>query len=752
MTKPIFAALSIVVLVISILAMYFAHERKEKIANVTVKLLGATVVAIFLTAMEMVTNDANIMIVARSMFYISMDWLCFLFMKFCVEYAGLQVKLKVFDRIMTVVLMIDSVLMAVNHFTEFAAEFIVFSVDEENFVGADFFAYYYVHLVLCYLPLLIGIILLLIETIKAPDMYKRKYWNILVACVVAVVADAIFLAVGWYIDISVYVIGLSDFAVIYFVFSYVPKSLKRDIQGRILDNMQDLVIIFDNEDICVYANGRLKEKGIDTIMTLEEVKDILRDGFNEQKLFMFAEDGKNRLYNPDFRELKDSKGRYMGCFYVLHDVTEEKEMQREQYILANFDQLTGIYNRNKFNEAATEFMEAAPNEKYLIICSDIRHFKTLNDMFGQRIGDEVLKLIAQGLRTNDTGNYVYGRIGSDNFAMCIAEKDFRMDFFLVETKKYVSLNYLQYSIVNHIGFYRVEDIHMSVTTMCDRAMMAINNIRGDYHQKIAFYDDRLRDRYVREQEIIRAFEAAFDDESFVVFLQPQYNTATHRVSSAEALVRWKNGKGGYVSPAEFVPVLEARGLITRLDIYVWNLVAGLLRKWKSEGRNDIAVSVNISPKDFFYADLYEIFSGIVDGYGISPKNLRLEITESAFVVDFDKQMETIEKLRKKGFLIEMDDFGKGYSSLNSLKDIPVDIIKLDMAFMSDSDKYGRGRDIVDMVVQMAKRLKMPVIAEGVENEEQLKFLSEVGCHLIQGYYYSRPIPIEEFESKYRDFY
>ena len=162
MTKPIFAALSIVVLVISILAMYFAHERKEKIAKVTVKLLGATVVAIFLTAMEMVTNDANIMIVARSMFYISMDWLCFLFMKFCVEYAGLQVKLKVFDRIMAAVLMIDSVLMAVNHFTEFASEFIVFSVDEENFVGADFFAYYYVHLVLCYLPLLIGIILLLI--------------------------------------------------------------------------------------------------------------------------------------------------------------------------------------------------------------------------------------------------------------------------------------------------------------------------------------------------------------------------------------------------------------------------------------------------------------------------------------------------------------------------------------------------------------------------------------------------------------
>jgi len=281
--------------------------------------------------------------------------------------------------------------------------------------------------------------------------------------------------------------------------------------------------------------------------------------------------------------------------------------------------------------------------------------------------------------------------------------------------------------------------------MCDRAMVALSEIRGTYQSVVSYYDEAMEIKRRHDQEILEDIQNAFDDDQFVIYLQPQINHRTQEIVGTEALVRWMHPKKGLLAPSEFIPLLEKRGMISMLDKHVWELACRQLKKWKDEGKSDLSISVNISTKDFYYEDLYEVFTGLIEKYQISEQNLKLEITESAFAIDEVKQIETVEKLQKAGFIIEMDDFGSGYSSLNTLKNTPVDIIKMDMAFMSGKDIYKRGADILQMIVAMAKKLNMPIIAEGVETLEQAEFLSGIGCDIIQGYFYEKPCSVEEFE-------
>ncbi len=753
MTKNLFAILCLVVLVIMFAGFFVSYKRKEEIRKPLLNLITISMWVVLISIIEMLTSSFVVMKIMRTCFYVAMDWICLYILLFCSEYAKIRVKKRtIIDRIYAGVLGVDSLMLFFNLIVPIAVKFTLVQTETDTFLQAEQGILYDVHLVLCYLMLLKAFYSLIKSLIKAPGVYRIRYITTLITLLAVVALDAWFLTVGWFIDISILLFGLAELIIVYFTFFFVPQVLKHGIQERVFEQMKDCVVIFDDDNICVYANNKFEPYGVQATITKDDCDEIIKKLLNGHKYFSINSEGTEKYFSPNFNTLFDRKNTYMGCFYVLRDITEETEHQKEQHRLSNHDTLTGLYNRNYFTERATDFMHDNPDEQYLLVCSDIRHFKTLNDMFGVRIGDEVLKAIANGLITNDKGNMIYGRIGDDSFALCIPEKEFHLEFLVSESKRLLKLSYLSYAIINHIGIYRVEDIDIPVSTMCDRAMMAINNIRSDFQTKVAYYDDSLRNKFVREQEIVSNFESAFEDDSFVIFLQPQYNIKSHRVTGAEALVRWKDGKDGFISPGEFIPVLENHGLITRLDIYVWNLVAELLRKWKNEGRDALAISVNISPKDFYYADLYEVFTGLTESYGISPKNLRLEITESAFAMDFEKQQETVERLQKAGFLIEMDDFGKGYSSLNSLKDTPVDILKLDIDFLKGKDKYNRGAGIISTVVKMADGLHMPVIAEGVETKAQCDFLQEVGCDIIQGYYYSKPMSVSDFENKIRDFY
>ena len=286
-----------------------------------------------------------------------------------------------------------------------------------------------------------------------------------------------------------------------------------------------------------------------------------------------------------------------------------------------------------------------------------------------------------------------------------------------------------------------------VSIMCDKANLASETIKNEYKSNIAYYTERLFESSIEERRIIGEFERAISNNEFEMYLQPQVDSSGN-LYGAEALVRWQHPERGLLSPAIFIDVLEKTGFIYKLDRYMWDKAAKKLGEWKKEGKDQYHISVNISTKDFYLVDVYETFVGLVDKYDIDPVNLNIEITETTLMSDFDKNMGIIRLLQNYGFNIEIDDFGSGYSSLNMLKDISADVLKIDMGFLRASENEAKGLDILESIITLAGKLGMKVITEGVETKKQLYMLVEMGCDMYQGYYFSKPIPVDEFEKKY----
>ena len=277
--------------------------------------------------------------------------------------------------------------------------------------------------------------------------------------------------------------------------------------------------------------------------------------------------------------------------------------------------------------------------------------------------------------------------------------------------------------------------------------MAIETIKGGYHQKVAYYDDLLRDSALREQELSAELLEALKEEQIKIYLQPQV-VSDGSVPGAEVLVRWEHPERGLLMPSSFVEMFERNGMIAKLDQYVWEQACRQLQKWERCGHGDIYLSVNISPKDFYYLDIYKIFTELIGKYKIAPSNLKLEITETTVMENLEEQLALIKRLRAAGFIVEMDDFGSGYSSLNMLKDICVDVLKIDMAFLKKGEDEERGRNILCTIIELSNKLDMPVIMEGVETKEQVQFLTEMGCHIFQGFYFAKPMSVSQFEKTY----
>lgn len=311
---------------------------------------------------------------------------------------------------------------------------------------------------------------------------------------------------------------------------------------------------------------------------------------------------------------------------------------------------------------------------------------------------------------------IAARINSDRFAMLIPKKSFSVDMILSIIHR--MQDYFKDSSFHlHIftGVYDINDLEEPVSIMCDKANLASETIKNEYKSNIAYYTERLFESSIEERRIIGEFERAISNNEFEMYLQPQVDSSGN-LYGAEALVRWQHPERGLLSPAIFIDVLEKTGFIYKLDRYMWDKAAKKLGEWKKEGKDQYHISVNISTKDFYLVDVYETFVGLVDKYDIDPVNLNIEITETTLMSDFDKNMGIIRLLQNYGFNIEIDDFGSGYSSLNMLKDISADVLKIDMGFLRASENEAKGLDILESIITLAGKLGMKVITEGVETK------------------------------------
>ena len=417
------------------------------------------------------------------------------------------------------------------------------------------------------------------------------------------------------------------------------------------------------------------------------------------------------------------------------------ERQSEKARIAEVDGLTGLSTLAAFCHKVTETVKDRPAGSYVIVRWDIDRFKIYKDIYGANGGDDLIRYIGQ--RYQERPEWYSCHVGTDHFLHLVPIALFNPEETSQTIQDWLNQSKNKYTFVPRIGVYVVDDPELDANIMCDRAQLALLTLKGNYQKNVAYYDHSIRKKLREEQELIGDMEVALEEGQFHVYLQPQYNHSDGNIVGAEALVRWFHPTKGLIPPGAFIPVFERSGFINKLDTYMWEQVCCLLRQWIDQGRDVVPISVNISRVDIADSGLLVTLNNIVEKYRIPETLLRLEITESAYMDNPEQLITMVNRLRERGFLVEMDDFGSGYSSLNMLKNVPVDVLKLDMKFLSSIDE--RGGNILNSVVRMAHWLDLPVIAEGVETLAQADYLHSVGCQVMQGYYYARPMPVDKFE-------
>ncbi len=748
------------ILTVEILLLGVCALKAAKITGKIARIVFAFEVLSFFTGIMFViyifSTDIIVMTVLKGIVLACFDWLVILMMDFTQNYTETFKGIKIIKLIMVAYSVIDSVLLITNVWTQWVFNITKVKGDIISSQYAESGFIFKFHYLYNYIFISFILIAYVVKIIKSSRFYRFRYAVIFCSILIAFILDFITVRINSVYDISVASFGIMAIFIYYFSLKYVPNELIENTLSLIIKDMNSGIICFDNSGRCIYCNELVK-----SIYKVTDKFSELEDSYNEwinktadsRKDTMEFEvpienNDQRKIYEIIYKRIYDDKENFVCDYFMINDRTKEIEsFEREKY-KASHDSLTGLLNREQFYIDTYECIHKNKDTKYCMVCSNIKDFKFINELFGLKKGNEVLKKQADLIKNYIKEDSLTARLQSDRFAMCMPVDRFKEEFILSSIEE-MQKEFANSSFRLHVfvGVYYIEDLEEPVNIMCDKASIARDTIKNDYQSCIAYYNEDLLERSIEERRIIGEFERALVNEEFVMFLQPQVDNSGY-AHGAEALVRWQHPERGLLSPAVFIDVLEKAGLIYKLDRYMWEKAADKLSRWKGTPMERYHISVNISTKDFYLIDVYETFTGLVEKYDIKPEKLKLEITETALMSDLEKNMEIIRRLQKYGFLIEIDDFGSGYSSLNMLKDISADILKIDMGFLRETENEIKGRDILESIITLAGKLGMEVITEGVETSAQLSMLTEMGCNLFQGYYFSRPVPVEEFERKY----
>ena len=413
------------------------------------------------------------------------------------------------------------------------------------------------------------------------------------------------------------------------------------------------------------------------------------------------------------------------------------------------NKLTGLFARNPFFTQTETFLRVNETAagKYCLVAIDIEHFKLFNEWYGQVAGDKLLREIGAHLnKMRQEFGGIAGYMGGDDFVIVLPNDEKVLENLKCRITGFVRAYGGHTGFLPAFGFYVIDDISLSASQMYDRAILAQETVKGNYAVRCAYYSSDMKTRLENNHVLLAEVQAGLERDEFIYYLQPKCNLNTGKIVGLESLVRWKHPEKGIVAPGYFIPVMESNGLITELDMKVWEQVCQTLQDWIKSGHKVIPISVNVSSVDIYAIDVVEHFKNLVRKYGLPPEYVELEITESAYVEEYKVITGVAEALRNAGFTVLMDDFGSGYSSLNMLKDVNVDVLKIDMKFLKmDENTMDKGMGILEAVTRMANIMGLRMIAEGVETEDQINYLLNMGCIYGQGYFFYKPLPVEEIK-------
>lgn len=683
-------------------------------------------------------------------YYASVHWILVFLVDFTFAITDRSVKspfLRIFHRVWGVFLIADSVSLLLNVFFEHA-----FSLSAESGVvcwSAVYHPFFYAHLVFSYILVAIVIAELTVATIKTNRFYRFKYLVLLVSFAAIIFINCFFVFSDSKLDYSILTYAFFSVYSTYYTFYSMPRKIEISIQKLISDNINSGIICCDSTKKIIYANKTAKETFPDLNFFADGISDFF-SGNNDTltKRINVQKKGRHSTFSVQFQNIRDSRNEKIGAFISFSDITDELRQISDELYRSTHDILTGLFNRETFFKKAEELIQKDPLTPRYMIATNIKNFKLLNDLYGSNFGDEILKLQARLLGTLQKNDTLIGRISGDKFAILIQKANFDPAKSASYTEKIESfMATVNYKLNALLGIYEISDTNEKPSLMFDKANLAIKGINERYSLSVAYYNLELLEKIRTENAIVRSFEKTLADGRFKIYLQPQVRCSDEKLTGAEALVRWITPEGEILYPTSFIDVLERAGFLYKLDKYIWTEAAKTLSEWKERGI-DYHIAVNISPRDFYYLDIFTFFTDLVKAYDIDPSKLKLEVTETIFLEKSNFHAEILRKLKNAGFCIEMDDFGSGYSSLKMLRNIDIDVLKIDMEFVQKTENKERSEIILSSIVQMAKELDITIIVEGIEDEQQAEYLKSIGCDLFQGFLYSKPVPLSTFCETY----
>ena len=537
-------------------------------------------------------------------------------------------------------------------------------------------------------------------------------------------------------------------------------EINRDALGVILEDQYDVIFAENGKEALTQMEAHKHELSIVLldlmmpVMTGFEVLEHVRKDEELRRIPIIV------LTAEKSAELQSLQLGAVDFIAKPFDVTEiilarvgriiELSEGRQLISAAENDSLTGLYSRNFFFEYANRLYQYRTHGAMDAIVINIEQFHIINALHGRDFGDDVLKIIGDEIRSFLTSTVgIASRFEADRFDIyCVRQADYQHVLDRLQARA----NNISNSVNIHLrmgvmhGHEGVEPVQLF-----DRARAACNMVRGDYQNPLMIYDEEMRMRELRNQRLLNDLQTAVLERHFQVYYQPKYDIQCDppRLASAEALIRWRHPELGMISPGDFIPLFEGNGLIGVVDSFVWSEAARQIARWREQFGMELPVSVNLSRSDVYDPTLVDRLVSLVEENHLDYKSFKLEVTESAYTDNAKRVLDVIRRLREKGFAIEMDDFGSGYSSLNMLSDMPIDVLKMDMKFIRNIETSETDRRLVMLILDIAKYLQVDVVAEGVETEGQLNILRAGKCDLVQGYYFSRPLPPEEFEALIR---
>ena len=746
-------------LIIALLICFiFAKKTKKSVGNIVAFLIFSMALPVIGNLIIIISTDQLASNAGYYIYFLGMDAAVYSIWRFTKSYCEMGKTKPGLEALILALFGLDVVHYILNPFfgLSFSTESIL--VDGRAYYRLIPHVGQFYHRVICYGLFLVILIIFAVKTKKATKIFAEKYGIILFSMTATASIETYYIFSRQPLDLSMFGFGLFGLLVYFFALRYRPMKLLDQMLAGYASDTSEALFFFDENGVCIWTNGPGRRLIGVTEDNYKDVKtnlgflfgDIDYDADEWLKDVTLGSGDETIYTHLAMRSITDADGKKKGSYLSVRDNTEEqREIKLEMYN-STHDSLTGLYTKEYLYESINKRLRIDRDTHYMIGYLEISNFKLINDVFGREFGDYTIKHISKFIRDNTAGKFLYGRLSDDSFGVLIDRSEFNEKALTERLSNFtVKDDNLEHLIIIHFGIYDIRpDDEIDVPLFFDSARLATTMISEDYHDPVVYYDDKLREEIIHDQLISNQLKDAIAAKQIIPYLQPIVDSHG-LLAGAEALVRWIHPEEGLMPPGTFIPVFERNGLIAELDRYMWRCACEILSNWKARGI-ECFISINISPKDFYYMDVVSELKALVEEFGLDPVKLRIEITETAMMNDAVNILKIVVELKQYGFIVEMDDFGSGYSSLNLLKNLDIDVIKIDMQFLKDSESNMKSGMIIKNIINMSEDIGMSTLTEGVETAKQYEKLYAMGCKLYQGYYFSKPVPVDVFEKQWFD--